>query len=286
MNTQIPRGAAIHDLSCFGRCALTVIIPTLSAMGVQVIPVPTALLSTHTGGFSDMSFLDLHDEMKNIKEHFLSLDMKFDAIYTGFLGSEAQIDTVEDFIRTFANDKCDIFVDPVMGDDGVLYSTYTRELMLGMRRLCRVAHVITPNLTEACFLTDTEYPDTQKMNEEEIKTLAEGLCERLFSEYGADVILTGLSFGENKVSTGALSGGKFKLFTSEHIGRNYPGTGDVFASVALGRRLSGANVFDAARSASEFTRRVIAYSEEFGLPARDGVVLEPMLGELKDSGRE
>jgi len=279
MKSQIPRVAAIHDLSCFGRCALTVIIPTLSAMGIQTVPVPTALLSTHTGGFTDMSFLDLHDEMKRIKEHFLSMDMKFDAIYTGFLGSEAQIDTVTDFIKTFGDENCKIFVDPVMGDDGELYSTYTKELMLGMRRLCHGAHVITPNLTEACFLTDTDYPDTHKMNLDEIKILARGLCERLYGEYGADVILTGLSF-DGKIATGTLSGGEFRLSVSEHVGRNYPGTGDIFASVALGRMLSGADVPTAAEAAAEFTREVIAYSEGFGLPVRDGVVLEPMLGRL------
>jgi len=282
MKTQIPRVAAIHDLSCFGRCALTVIIPTLSAMGIQTVPVPTALLSTHTGGFTDMSFLDLHDEMKRIKEHFLSLGLKFDAIYTGFLGSDGQIDTVSDFIKTFGDENCKIFVDPVMGDDGELYSTYTKELMLGMRRLCHGAHVITPNLTEACFLTDTDYPDTHKMSLDGIKTLARGLCERLFAEYGADVILTGLSFGD-KIATATLSDGEFRMSVAEHIGRNYPGTGDIFASVALGQMLSGADVPTAAEAASEFTREVIAYSEEFGLPVRDGVVLEPMLGTLRCS---
>ena len=143
------RICAIHDLSCFGRCALTVIMPNLSAMGNQVIPLPTALLSTHTGGFTDMHFIDLDDSMNKISEHFKSLSLSFDSIYSGFLGSEEQIDTVLNFIDNFAKKDTLVLVDPVMGDDGELYSTYTHELMLGMRRLCKKADVITPNLRES-----------------------------------------------------------------------------------------------------------------------------------------
>ncbi len=281
MKKRIPRVAAIHDMSCFGRCALTVIIPTLSVMGIQTIPVPTALLSTHTGGFSNMTFLDLHGEMEGITRHFEELGIKFDAIYTGFLGSDAQIETVSEFINKFGSDDCLVFVDPVMGDDGVLYSTYTKELMLGMRHLCRAADVITPNLTEACFLTDTEYPDLKTASDTEAEAFTRRLCFKLNEKYLADVVLTGISYGDGKIATGTLKNGEFKLHVSEHIGRNYPGTGDIFASVMLGRLLGGGDIFDAAVSASDFTRDVIAYSEEYGEPARDGVVLEPMLLQLR-----
>ena len=137
----LKRICAIHDLSCFGRCALTVISPVLSAMGYQAVPVPTALLSTHTGGFSDMHFLDLTDSMEKIAEHFSSLGLSFDAIYSGFLGNVAQIDSVEHYIDRFSEDGTLVLVDPVMGDDGELYSTYTEELMRGMTRLCRKADV-------------------------------------------------------------------------------------------------------------------------------------------------
>ena len=152
-----PRIAAIHDLSCLGRCALTVIMPTLSVMGYQVVPIPTALLSTHTGGFTDLHFRDLTQDMEAIGNHFAALGTAFRAIYSGFLGSEEQIDSVSHFIERFGTTPDEsgqpplILIDPVMGDDGELYSTYTHELMLGMRRLSQHAHLLTPNLTEACF---------------------------------------------------------------------------------------------------------------------------------------
>ena len=137
MNTKrkLPRVAALHDLSCFGRCALTVIIPALSASGIQTIPVPTALLSTHTGGFTNMHFRDLDDSIGDIARHFGELGLDFDAIYTGFLGSERQVRTVEDFIDRTADENTLIFVDPVMGDDGKLYSACFPELVAEMRRL-------------------------------------------------------------------------------------------------------------------------------------------------------
>ena len=131
-------------------------MPALSAMGNQVVPVPTCLLSSHTGGFDDLYFRDLSDSIEEIADHFDRLELKFDAIYTGFLGSAGQIAHVKDFISEFANEHTLVFVDPVMGDDGRLYSTYTNELMRGMKELCRHADIITPNLTEACFLTDTD----------------------------------------------------------------------------------------------------------------------------------
>ena len=130
--SPLKRVAAIHDISCFGRCALTVILPTLSAMGLQAIPLPTCLLSTHTGGFTELYFKDLTPSMEKITDHFDRLDLKLDAIYTGFLGNDGQIERVKAFIDRFATDKTLVAVDPVMGDDGELYSTYTPELMRGM----------------------------------------------------------------------------------------------------------------------------------------------------------
>ncbi|MBQ3015108.1 MAG: bifunctional hydroxymethylpyrimidine kinase/phosphomethylpyrimidine kinase, partial [Clostridia bacterium] len=155
------RIAAIHDFSCVGRCALTVVIPTLSVMGYQTIPLPTALLSSHTGGVEGLYFRDLTADMHRIAAHFDRLEMTFGSIYTGFLGSVEQISVVREFINRFGKTPDEtgkaplVLVDPVMGDDGVLYATYTKELADGMRELSTHAEVLTPNLTEACFLTDT-----------------------------------------------------------------------------------------------------------------------------------
>ncbi len=275
----IPRIAAIHDLSCFGRCALTVVMPVLSAMGLQVVPIPTALLSTHTGGFTDMSFLELDAEMGRIGEHFSSLDLRFDAIYTGFLGSEAEIETVWRFIERFGKRDCLVFIDPVMGDDGQLYSTYTSELALGMKQLCRASDILTPNLTEACFLTGAPYPSAP-LDRASALSLGERLCLGLRERFDADIALTGLHFDGDRIATCTLSDKGFGFSEVSRIGRNYPGTGDLFASVMLGRLLGGESFDRSAELASLFTRRAVELSEGFGAPARDGVVFEPLLREL------
>ena len=277
----VKRIAAIHDLSCFGRCALTVVIPTLSALGYQVVPVPTALLSTHTGGFSDMYFKDLTSSMEDIHRHFSELDLTFDAIYTGFLGSEAQIEHVEAFIDRFGK-GCTVMVDPVMGDDGRLYSTYTEELMLGMRELCKKADIITPNLTEACFLTDTEYKPAIEGGESEALAYVSGIAERLLCFGVKKVVITGIHYGDMVATYGYDTEGGEILHASEYVKHPYPGTGDLFASVLLGRLMRGRDFEEAVSTASDFTKRVIEYSAEFDSPIRNGVAFEPFLCELTD----
>ncbi|MBQ9132176.1 MAG: bifunctional hydroxymethylpyrimidine kinase/phosphomethylpyrimidine kinase [Clostridia bacterium] len=194
-----PRIAAIHDLSCFGRCALTVIIPTLSVMGYQTVPVPTALLSTHTGGFSNLHFHDMTPHMEKITDHLASLPVTFRAIYSGFLGSAEQIDTVFHIIHRFGSSPDEsgnlplILVDPVMGDDGEAYSTYTPALIRGMRTLCHEAHLLTPNLTEACFLTDTPYQNTATMSTKDALSFAHALLDGLEHSYHApQIVITGI----------------------------------------------------------------------------------------------
>lgn len=286
INGALPSVLAIHDLSCFGRCALTVILPTLSAMGVQAVPIPTALLSTHTGGFEGFHFNDLTTDMERIADHLHDIGVECDAIYTGFLGSEAQINTVSRIIDIFSEDsrgnRIPILVDPVMGDDGRLYSTYNNEMMLGMRRLCERADVITPNLTEACFLTDTPYVDTWNMSEGEAREFADGLCDRLMRFGAKKIVITGLHYGGNMVGTYGCdvdSGAAF-IYKARHIKRSYPGTGDLFASVLLGKLVSGDGFESAVACASDFTRRAIEYTSQFDTPIRNGVAFEALLKEL------
>lgn len=280
---KLPRVAALHDLSCFGRCALTVIIPVLSAAGVQAIPVPTALLSTHTGGFTDMYFCDLDASIEAIGKHFSKLAIKPDAVYTGFLGSERQVRTIEAFIDRTADEDTLIFVDPVMGDDGKLYSACFPELIAEMRRLCARADIITPNLTEACLLTDTEYPELSALTAEEAERRVCAIAERLTAFTDAEIIITGIHFADG-VGTYCLGG-----MHSERARRNdYPGTGDIFASVLLayilrsGRALDHELIRRGAEYASRFTADVIDYSLENGAdePRRDGVLIEGCLGRL------
>lgn len=287
----IKRVAAIHDISCLGRCALTVIIPVLSAMGIQVVPLPTALLSTHTGGFQNMFFEDLTRHMEKIAAHWKSIGADFDAIYSGFLGSEEQIDTLRSFIRDFShkNDgkKAFLAVDPVMGDDGELYSTYNNSLMKGMKHLCYGADLITPNLTEACFLTGEKYP-AHTPSKKEAEEFAGYLVKKLVGEFGCTrAVITGMAAetekGKDIISTALdnSEGHTEPFFHSVPMMPNsYPGTGDVFASVLLGMTLGGYDFRESVSLASDFVCKVTEYSHCFPTPVRDGLVVEPYLSLL------
>ncbi len=270
--------AAIHDISCFGRCALTVIIPLLSAMGQQVVPIPTALLSTHTGGFEQPYFRDLSDDMEKIVSHLGELGVKFDAIYSGFLGSARQIAIVEDIIDRFGGD-CPVLVDPVMGDDGKLYSTYNDELVRGMARLCRRADIITPNLTEAHFLTGMDIPENIP-DAISATELSLALCGRMRRELGVNkIVITGIHFGD-RVGNAVSFDGEVRLTSLPRLDRSFPGTGEVFTSTLLGEIVRGKSLYDAVEAAQDFTYKVIEHSQSSPEPTRNGVLLEECLDEL------
>lgn len=277
--------AALHDLSCLGRCALTVIIPTLSVMGYQVVPVPTALLSTHTGGYTDLHFCDLTDDMKQIAEHFGRLCTRFDSIYTGFLGSTRQIRTVERFIECFGGEadgnKPLVLIDPVMGEDGELYSTYTAELADGIRHLCQFADVITPNLTEACFLTGFPYRNTKEMSEADARAYANELMDRLEEQYHCKIAITGIRLHDGGVANLCADENDERFFSQQpECGHSYPGTGDIFASVLLGKLLDGTPFPDAVNAAADFVAHLIRSTVPLPTATREGVVLEPELWRL------
>ncbi|MDD3227665.1 MAG: pyridoxamine kinase [Oscillospiraceae bacterium] len=272
-----PRVAAIHDLSGFGRCSLTVAIPILSAMGLQCCPLPTAFLSTHTGGFTGFTFLDMTDEMPRVAAHWKSLDLRFQAIYSGFLGSERQLDTVAEFLRDFRGGDTVVVVDPVMGDDGRAYQTYTPALCAGMIQLAQLADVITPNLTEAAFILGRAY--------EELPRDGAGL-RRLVEELSLNgrrsVVLTGASLTPGK--TGAVCfdavSGRTEVVQTDFISHPLHGTGDVFASVLTGALVKGASLAEAAGQAAEFVRACAVRTVAQALPLREGVDFEPLLGLL------
>lgn len=274
-----PRAAAIHDMSGFGRCSLTVAIPILSAMGVQCCPLPTAFLSTHTGGFTGFTFLDMTEEMPKVAAHWKSLDLRFDAIYSGFLGSEAQIDIVEDIIRAFRTPDTVVVIDPVMGDDGAAYQTYTPAMCAGMARLAELADVITPNLTEAAFLLGMDYGDLPR-GEAGLRQIV----RELSMEGKRSVALTGASLAPGK--TGAMcfdaATGETEAVQTDFIAHPLHGTGDVFASVLTGGLVKGKPLTEAAREAVEFIRACAVRTVEQNLPMREGVDFEPLLGLLTE----
>ena len=272
-----PRVAAIHDMSGFGRCSLTVAIPILSAMGVQCCPLPTAFLSTHTGGFEGFTFLDMTDEMPKVADHWASLGLTFQAIYSGFLGSARQIGIVEDFIRRFRRPDTVVVIDPVMGDYGRVYQTYTAAMCDGMARLAELADVITPNLTEAALLLGQPY-DALPAGVAGLRQIT----ERLSLEGRRSVVLTGASLAPGQ--TGAVCydarTGRTQVVQTAYIAHEFHGTGDVFASVLTGALVRGSALADAAGQAAEFVRACAQRTAAENLPMREGVDFEPLLGLL------
>ena len=272
-----PRIAAIHDLSCFGRCSLTIALPVLSAMGCQCCPLPTALLSAHTG-FPGNTFLDLTAEMGRIADHWTAMDLQFDAIYSGFLGSADQVDTVARFFDTFKKSDTAVIVDPVMGDHGTAYRTCTPELCRGMRVLAENSDVITPNLTEAALLLDRPYEEIRQSDAYEV-------VRRLSLGGRRSVVLTGYSSESGQ--TGALcfdrDSGESKAVQTPREPQDFSGTGDLFASVLAGGVARGVPLFQAAQAAADFVRDCIARTLAEGLTEQDGVDFEPLLGQLTNS---
>ncbi len=272
-----PRVAAIHDMSGFGRCSLTVAIPILSAMGLQCCPLPTAFLSTHTGGFEGFTFLDMTDEIPKVARHWKSLGLDFRAVYSGFLGSERQIGMVADFIRDFRRPDTIVVVDPVMGDHGDIYQTYTPAMCEGTARLARQADVITPNLTEAALLLGIPYgdlpPDEAGCRE---------IVNRLSLEGRRSVVLTGASCEPEL--TGAMcfdaKTGRTEAVQTRRVPQEFHGTGDVFTSVLTGALVQGASLPEAARRAVDFVRACAERTAAEALPMREGVDFEPLLGLL------
>jgi len=278
MQCPVPRLAAVHDLSGFGRASLTVVIPVLSTMGVQVCPLPTAVLSTHTGGFSDFRFHDLTGHMRSILAHWRELELSFDAVYSGFLGSPEQMETVRETIGCLRPGGLAV-VDPVMGDDGRAYSTMGPKMIERMRGLVGEADMITPNLTEAAFLLDEPYPS--QLTGEQMK---EWVCR--LSEMGPrTVIVTGVPVSGRSMLSSVVArdraDGRFWKVDCSYMPAYYPGTGDTFTSVIVGSLLQGDSLPLALDRAVEFVSMAIRASFGYDMPSREGILLEKVLGNLR-----
>lgn len=275
MTKLIKKVAAIHDLSGYGRASLTTIIPILSTMGVQVCPVPTAILSTHTGGFTDFSFMDLTKYMVSHINHWKKLKLSFDCIYSGFLGSSEQVQIVEDFIDYFGDQAELIVVDPVMGDDGKLYGTMTPEIISEMRNLIKKADIITPNYTELMYLLGKEYDENLDLEilKKYIVELSEMsdttvIATSIPNNTSSDIIVT---LGYEKESK------TFWKIENKKIPISYPGTGDSYTSVLIGNLLRGNSLPVAMEKAMTFVSQSILTSYGFDYPKREGVMLESCL---------
>lgn len=277
MNHIVPKVAAVQDISCYGRCSLSVIIPVLSTMGIQVCPLPTAVLSTHLGGFSNLEFCDFTDHMPAFFQHWQRENITFDAIYSGFLASEKQIDIVRQFIDEFERDASLVLIDPVMGDEGRLYSTYTPAMQRKMKDLVSRADVITPNYTEACFLLGETYQDSEYHPENIRQWLA-----RLADMGPSRVVITGIPHIQSRIVNAGYDRRENAYWetSGECIPVRYPGTGDIFASVLLGALLTGASLAESMQRAVRFVTSAIQLTYRARTPVREGVLLEKVLSQL------
>lgn len=263
--------AAIHDISGVGRCSLTVIIPVLSAMGIQVCPVPTAVLSAHTG-YGEFVMRDLTDYLPAALEHYKKMGTQFDCVYSGFLASAEQIDYCRDFFLSFP-DALKV-VDPVMGDDGKAYATYTNELCSRMSELVAVADIITPNLTEAAILLGEPYPTAPLTHSE-----AKSWLVRLSKQGAKVVVITSCPLADGGMSTVGYDkeSNSFWMVKNDYVPMSYSGSGDMFASVLTGGLLKGDSLPIAMNRATSFTQLAVKKTYSYGTPWTDGIMLEEQL---------
>lgn len=272
MQNILKKVAAIHDLSGIGRCSLTVIIPTLSVMGIQCCPIPTAVLSSHTGGFGDVVLRDLTDFIEPALNHYVSLDEQFDCIYSGFLASMGQIDHCLKFFDKYKNSLK--VVDPVMGDHGKAYKTCTKELCSRMSELVAIADLITPNVTEAQILLGEELYG-ELLTSQKVKSTLVKLAEK----GPAMVVITGVDMADGtKCNVGFDKyNSTFWKVPFDFVPVNYPGTGDMFASVLVGSILKGDSLPIAMNRATSFLEIAIKTTYSYQTEPRDGVMLEKCL---------
>lgn len=265
--------AAINDFSGFGRCSLSVALPIISAMKIQCCPLPTSIFSNHTG-FDSFYYTDFTGHMEAYMDEWAKLGLRFDGILTGFLGSPEQIAIVKRFLERFKSENTVTVIDPVMGDYGKLYPTYSPRLAEQMSELVRYADILTPNLTEACLLTKTPYRadmDRQELTE---------LCEKLSAMGPKKIVISGLERGED-LENFIFEDGKPPVTITKHkVGPCRSGTGDVYASIIAADAVNGVDFADSVRHAAAFITKVLRRTLELDLPKTDGICFEEFLLEI------
>lgn len=273
MADKIKKVAAIHDLAGLGRCSLTAAIPILSVLGVQPCPLPTAILSCQTD-YEEFYFYDLTNNMSDYKKSWDKLNFKFEGIYSGFLGSNDQINLVIELIKK--HKEALVVIDPVMGDNGLIYKTYTEDMCISMKELVRYADVVTPNLTECCILTNRDYSKVNTSNEELL------IIAKEIANLGPKmIVITGVIDG-NKVKTFAYDSlnNSFFIDVKSYNGQSYSGTGDIFASIVCGMLVKGFSLVDSVNKACDFIKKAIDFTGDENVDRKNGIYFEPYLKEL------
>lgn len=263
----------IQDISCVGQCSLTVALPILSACGMETVILPSAILSTHTAGFTGFTVRDLTEDIDGIANHWAKENIFFDCLYTGYLGSTEQIDKVLHIAATRLTPGSQIIVDPAMADNGKLYPAFDGVFVEAMKKLCEKADVLLPNITEACFLTGVEYRETYD------ETYIRELVEKLATKEGQKIVLTGVSYKPETTGVIVYENGELKYYEHERIERGCHGTGDVYASAFVGALMNEKTTYEAAKIAADYTVGCIKNTQ--GDESHwYGVKFEPMLGSL------
>lgn len=237
----------VQDISCVGQCSLTVALPILSACGLETAILPSAILSTHTAGFSGYTFRDLSDDMPSILAHWVKENIKFDGIYTGYLGSSKQVDYVLDIVNKTLSSGGEFFVDPAMADNGKLYPGFDDGYVEAMKKLSAKADYLIPNITEACFLTGIEYKENYD------KLYIDSLIKGLKDLGSKNIILTGVSYAEGKTGVVVYENDKYDYYEHDKLPNSCHGTGDIYSSSFVGLKLNGKSTYDAGRLSADYT---------------------------------
>lgn len=266
--------AIINDMSGFGRCSIAVELPIISHMKIQCCPIPTSIFSNHTA-YESFYFEDFTEQMIPYIEEWKKLNLKFEGICSGFLGSARQIEIVRNFFKYFKSQNTIVIVDPIMGDDGIPYATYTEEMCQQMKHLVPYADIITPNLTEACILTDTPYKKRWKLKE-----LAE-LTKKLESMGPSKIVITGITQGSYIANYCYETGREPSIIKTHKVGTSRCGTGDIFSSIVAADAVNGVEFYTSVKKASLFIKKCILKSIELDIPLTDGVCFEEILHKLK-----
>ena len=266
--------AVINDFCGFGRCSIAVSLPIISAMKLQCCPLPTAIFSNHTG-YDSFFYTDYTAHMDAYMEQWAKLDLHFDGILTGFLGSPEQITIVQRFLERFKTPDTCVVIDPVMGDDGKLYPTYSPVLAAQMRSLVAYADILTPNLTEACILTDTAYDPSMDT------TQIVALCQKLCAMGPQKIVISGLSRGEYLENYIYEAGQPLAVVQEHKVGACRAGTGDVFSSIVTADTVKGKPLMESVRHASSFIAKALRRTMELEIPQPDGICFEEFLSEIE-----
>lgn len=267
--------AVINDISGFGRCSAAVSLPVISHMRVQACLLPTSIFSNHTG-FPSYYYNDFTDKMPRFMEEWKKLDLRFEGIASGFLGSAEQIEIVREFIRQFRDERTQVIIDPVMGENGKAYPTYTEEMCDKMKHLVEYADILTPNVTEACMLTRMPFKDKNWQRKELLEMMAR------LRELGAKkIVVSGLDSGQFISNAVSEVPGECKLIRQKRVGKVRSGTGDIFSSIIAADCVNGVDFETSVRKAAAFVQECIRVTERFDIPETDGVCFEEVLHKLR-----